>query len=223
MRKRTRILGRTLAAAGTLAALTVATAVPATAAPQAKAAEPTSVEQDIAQLYQDVEDLYNGLPANALRGVDPLFDSPVKRPGQQAHAAQGPIPGCTEGSLLTYANKLASSLNPTEAKALSALSAIGQLYTQAVASDKTPQVFGTDGQYTPRSRARRSTSCAGSGTSKAGTSSWSPGRAPTWAARNAPRRRSSSASTRSGPRKRARSRPRCSTRSRRCRAAATRC
>ncbi|MYW93184.1 hypothetical protein G3I59_21835 [Amycolatopsis rubida] len=153
MRKRTRILGRTLAAAGTLAALTMATAVPATAAPQAKAAEPTSVEQDVAQLYQDVEDLYNGLPANALRGVDPLFDSPVKRPGQQAHAAQGPIPGCTEGSLLTYANKLASSLTPTEDQALSALSAIGQLYTQAVANDKTPQVFGTDGQYTPRAGA----------------------------------------------------------------------
>ncbi|MFD2472875.1 hypothetical protein [Amycolatopsis silviterrae] len=144
MRKRTRILGRALAAAGTLAALTVATAVPATAA------EPTSVDQDIAQLYQDVEDLYNGLPANALRGVDPLFDSPVKRPGQQANAAQGPIPGCTPGALLTYANGLAAKLTPTEGKALSALSAIGQLYTQAIASDKTPQVFGTDGQYTPR-------------------------------------------------------------------------
>ncbi|WP_406630777.1 hypothetical protein [Amycolatopsis sp. WGS_07] len=148
MRKRTRILGRTLAAAGTLAALAVATAVPAAAAP--RAAEPTSVDQDIAQLYQDVQDLYNGLPANALRGVDPLFDSPVKRPGQQAHAAQGPIPGCTPGALLTYANGLAAKLTPTEGKALSALSGIGQLYTQAIASDKTPQVFGTDGQYTPR-------------------------------------------------------------------------
>ncbi|WP_027927447.1 hypothetical protein [Amycolatopsis benzoatilytica] len=151
MRKRTRVLARTLAAAGTLAALTVATAAPALAAP-AKAAAPTSVEQDIAQLYQDVEDLYNGLPPNALHGVDPLFQSPIPRPGQmKAHA--GPIPGCTEGSLLTYANQLASQLSPTDSKALSALGAISQLYTQGVATDKSPQVFGTDGQYSGRASA----------------------------------------------------------------------
>ncbi|MGW5714940.1 hypothetical protein ACWEVP_02135 [Amycolatopsis sp. NPDC003865] len=140
----TTILGRTLAAAGTAAALVLATAVPA------NAAAPTTVEQDVAQLYQYVSDLYDGLPANALRGVDRLVDSPIPRIGRQSQAAQGPIPGCTEGSLLTYANKLAAQLTPLENQAFTALSGLSQLYVQGVASDKTPQVFGTDGQYTPR-------------------------------------------------------------------------
>lgn len=144
MPSRKRFLGGTLAAAGTAAALALATAIPAAAA------APSTVEQDVAQLYQDVTDLYNGLPANALRGVDRLIESPVPRIGPRSRAAEGPIPGCTEGSLLTYANKLASQLTPLEGQALDALSALGQLYVQGVASDKTPQVFGTDGQYTAR-------------------------------------------------------------------------
>ncbi|MGK3208900.1 hypothetical protein [Amycolatopsis sp. MEPSY49] len=139
----TRFLGKTLAAAGTAAALVLATAVPADAAP-------TTVEQDVAQLYQYVTDLYDGLPANALRGVDRLIESPIPRIGPRSRAAQGPIPGCTEGSLLTYANKLAAQLTPLENQAFNALSGLSQLYVQGVASDKTPQVFGTDGQYTPR-------------------------------------------------------------------------
>ncbi|MCR6488718.1 hypothetical protein M8542_38405 [Amycolatopsis sp. OK19-0408] len=141
MPDRTRFFGKTLAAAGTAAALVLATAVPAAAAP-------ATVEQDVAQLYQDVIDLYNGLPADALRGVDRLIESPVPQFGPRTKA--GPIPGCTEGSLLTYANKLASQLTPLEGQALDALSGLSQLYVQGVASDKTPQVFGTDGQYTPR-------------------------------------------------------------------------
>lgn len=144
MTNRTGFLGRTLAAAGTAAALVLATAVPA------NAAAPTTVEQDVAQLYQYVVDLYNGLPADALRGVDRLIDSPIPHFGPQRRAAQGPIPGCTEGSLLTYADKLAAQLTPLENQAFNALSGLSQLYVQGVASDKTTQVFGTDGQYTPR-------------------------------------------------------------------------
>ncbi|MBE1495964.1 hypothetical protein H4696_003064 [Amycolatopsis lexingtonensis] len=144
MTNRTRFLGKTFAAAGTAAALVLATAVPANAAPA------STVEQDVAQLYQDVVDLYNGLPANALRGVDRLIDSPIPRMGPRSRAAAGPIPGCTEGSLLTYANKLAAQLTPLENQAFNALSGLSQLYVQGVASDKTPQVFGTDGQYTSR-------------------------------------------------------------------------
>ncbi|WP_103352267.1 M48 family metalloprotease [Amycolatopsis sp. CA-128772] len=149
MPNRTGFLGSTLAAAGTAAALALATAVPAAAA------APATVEQDVDQLYQDVIDLYNGLPADALRGVDRLVESPIPRigPQKQSQAADGPIPGCTEGSLLTYANKLAASLSPLEGKALDALSGLSQLYVQGVASDKTPQVFGTDGQYTARATA----------------------------------------------------------------------
>ncbi|WP_439381304.1 M48 family metalloprotease [Amycolatopsis lexingtonensis] len=147
MTNRTRFLGRTLAAAGTAAALVLATAVPANAAPA------STVEQDVAQLFQDVVDLYNGLPANALRGVDRLVDSPIPRIGPRSRAAAGPIPGCTEGSLLTYANKLAAQLTPLENQAFNALSGLSQLYVQGVASDKTPQVFGTDGQYTARATA----------------------------------------------------------------------
>lgn len=128
-------------------ALALATAIPASAA------APSTVEQDVAQLYQDVIDLYNGLPADALRGVDRLIESPVPRIGPRSQAAAGPIPGCTEGSLLTYANKLASQLTPLEGQALDALSGLSQLYVQGVTSDKTPQVFGTDGQYTPRATA----------------------------------------------------------------------
>jgi len=151
MRKRTRVLARTLAAAGALAALTVATAVPALAAP-AKAAAPTSVDQDITQLYREVQDLYGAVPQSALRGVDPLIQSPIPRPGEvRAHA--GPIPGCTDGSLLTYASQLSAKLSPTEARALSALGALSQLYTQGVATDKSAQVFGTDGQYSARAGA----------------------------------------------------------------------
>jgi hypothetical protein len=145
--KRTGFLGNTLAAAGTAAALVLATAVPAAAS------TPSTVEEDVAQLYQDVIDLYNGLPRDALRGVDRLIESPVPRIGPQSQAAQDPIPGCTEGSLLTYANKLANQLTPLEGKALDALSGLSQLYVQGVASDKTPQVFGTDGQYTARATA----------------------------------------------------------------------
>ncbi|MEU8635482.1 M48 family metalloprotease [Amycolatopsis sp. NPDC048633] len=143
MPDRTGLFGRTLAAAGTAAALALAMAVPAAAAP-------STVEQDVAQLYQDVTDLYNGLPADALRGVDRLIESPIPKIGPRSRAAQGPIPGCTEGSLLTYANQLAAQLTPLENQAFDALSGLSQLYVQGVASDKTPQVFGTDGQYTPR-------------------------------------------------------------------------
>ncbi|WP_410567197.1 M48 family metalloprotease [Amycolatopsis sp. cmx-4-61] len=144
MPNRTRFLGRTLAAAGTAVALALATAVPAAAD------TPATVEQDVAQLFQDVVDLYNGLPGNALHGVDRLIESPIPRIGPQSQAAEDPIPGCTPGSLLAYANNLASQLDPVESGALSTLSALGQLYVQGVASDKTPQVFGTDGQYTAR-------------------------------------------------------------------------
>lgn len=147
MPDRTGFLGRTLAAASTAVALALATAIPASAA------APSTVEQDVAQLYQDVVDLYNGLPADALRGVDRLIESPVPRIGPRSQAAAGPIPGCTEGSLLTYANKLASQLTPLEGQALDALSGLSQLYVQGVTSDKTTQVFGTDGQYTPRATA----------------------------------------------------------------------
>jgi hypothetical protein len=142
-----RFLGKTLAAAGTVAALALATAVPAAAD------TPSTVEQDVAQLYQDVVDLYNGLPADALRGVDRLIESPIPRIGPRSQAAQGPIPGCTDGSLLTYADKLASQLTPLENQAFNALSGLSQLYVQGVASDKSPQVFGTDGQYTSRATA----------------------------------------------------------------------
>lgn len=141
---RTRFLGKTLAAAGTAVALVLATAVPAAAA------APSTVEEDVAQLYQDVTDLYNGLPADALRGVDRLIESPIPRIGPRSRAADGPIPGCTEGSLLTYANKLASQLTPLEGRALDALTGLSQLYVLGVTSDRTPQVFGTDGQYTAR-------------------------------------------------------------------------
>ncbi|WP_410566839.1 hypothetical protein [Amycolatopsis sp. cmx-4-61] len=144
MPNRTGFLGSTLAAAGTAAALALATAVPAAAA------EPSTVEQDVTQLYQDVVDLYNGLPADALRGVDRLIESPIPRIGPQSQAADGPIPGCTPGALLTYANNLAAALSPLEGKALDALSGLSQLYVQGVTSDKAPQVFGTDGQYTAR-------------------------------------------------------------------------
>ncbi|WP_410590511.1 M48 family metalloprotease [Amycolatopsis sp. lyj-23] len=144
MPNRTGFLGSTLAAAGTAVALVLATAVPAAAA------EPTTVEQDVAQLYQDVIDLYRGLPADALRGVDRLIDSPIPRIGPQSQAADGPIPGCTPGALLTYANNLAAALTPLEGQALDALSGLSQLYVQGVTSDKAPQVFGTDGQYTAR-------------------------------------------------------------------------
>ncbi|MFG1644409.1 hypothetical protein ACGFMK_29340 [Amycolatopsis sp. NPDC049252] len=147
MPNRTGFLGRTFMAAGTVAALALATAVPAAAA------APSTVEQDVAQLYQDVIDLYNGLPASALRDVDRLIESPIPKIGPQSQAADGPIPGCTEGSLLTYANNLASRLTPLEGRALDALSGLSQLYVQGVASDKTPQVFGTDGQYSPRATA----------------------------------------------------------------------
>ena len=147
MRNRTRFFGRTFAVAGTVAALAAALAVPASAA------APSTVEQDVAQLNQDVSDLYAGLPASALRGVDPLIESPIPQTGRRSRAAEGPIPGCTEGSLLTYANKLASQLTPLEGQALGALSGLSQLYIQGVASDKNPQVFGTDGQYTPRATA----------------------------------------------------------------------
>jgi hypothetical protein len=143
---RTRFLGTTLAA-GIVAALALTTAVPAAAA------APPTVEQDVAQLYQDVVDLYHGLPASALRGVDPLIDSPIPRIGPRFQPKADPIPGCTEGSLLTYANKLAAQLTPLENKAFAALSGLSQLYVQGVASDKSPQVFGTDGQYTPRATA----------------------------------------------------------------------
>ncbi|WP_328609042.1 hypothetical protein OG943_07945 [Amycolatopsis sp. NBC_00345] len=144
LHNRTRFLGRTLAAAGTVAALGLALAVPASAD------TPSTVEQDIAQLNQDVNDLYTGLPASALKNVDPLIESPIPQVGRQSRAAQGPIPGCTEGALLTYANNLASKLTPLENEAMGVLSGLSSLYTQGVASDKTPQVFGTDGQYTPR-------------------------------------------------------------------------
>ncbi|WP_033289924.1 M48 family metalloprotease [Amycolatopsis jejuensis] len=144
MRIRTGILGRTLAAAGTAAALVMATALPA------GAAEPPTVEQDVAQLYQAVSDLFDGLPSGALRGVDPLFRSPIPQVGRQTRATDGPIPGCTEGALLTYAGKLAAQLSPLENRALGALSGLSQLYAQAVSTDKVPQVFGTDGQYTQR-------------------------------------------------------------------------
>ncbi|WP_063753509.1 hypothetical protein, partial [Kutzneria sp. 744] len=116
-------------------------------------ATPATADQDVAQLYQDVVDLYNGLPASALRGVDPLIDSPLPRIGPRFQPKVDPIPGCTEGSLLTYANKLAAQLTPLENKAFAALSALSQLYVQGVASDKSPQVFGTDGQYGPRATA----------------------------------------------------------------------
>ncbi|MDT8913171.1 hypothetical protein [Amycolatopsis sp. PS_44_ISF1] len=144
MHNRTRLLGRTLAAAGTVAALAAALAVPASAATA------STVEQDVAQLNQYVGDLYQGLPEGALRGVDPLIASPVPQTGHQSQTAAGPIPGCTDGSLLTYADKLASKLTPLENDALSALSGLSQLYIQGVASDQDPQVFGTDGQYSPR-------------------------------------------------------------------------
>ncbi|EOD65742.1 M48 family metalloprotease [Amycolatopsis vancoresmycina] len=147
MPDRTRFLGKTFVAAGAAAALALATAIPAAAA------APATVEQDVAQLYQDVIDLYDGLPADALRNVDRLIDSPVPRVGQRSRAADGPIPGCTEGSLLTYANKLAAQLTPLEGQALDALSGLSQLYVQGVTSDKAPQVFGTDGQYTGRATA----------------------------------------------------------------------
>jgi Peptidase family M48 len=134
-----------LAAVGA-AVVALATAIPAAAAP-------STVDQDVDQLYQDVVDLYNGLPASALRGVDQLIDSPLPRIGPRFKAAQDPIPGCTEGSLLTYANKLAAQLTPLEGKAFDALSGLSQLYVQGVASDKSPQVFGTDGQYSSRATA----------------------------------------------------------------------
>ncbi|MEV8609989.1 hypothetical protein AB0383_19015 [Amycolatopsis sp. NPDC051373] len=147
MPKLPRTLSRTLAAAGTLCALTVATAVPAFAAEPA----PSTVEQDVTQLYQDVVDLYGGIPASARAGVDSLIDSPIDHIGQkQGNAKQKPAADCTEGALLTYANQLASQLTPVEGQAFDALSALGQLYAQGVATDKQPQVFGTDGQYTSR-------------------------------------------------------------------------
>ena len=147
---RTGLLGRTLAAAGTVTALVLAAAVPAAAATPAT---PATVDQDVAQLYQNVVDLYNGLPASALRGVDQLIDSPIPRIGPRFKPAQDPIPGCTDGSLLTYADKLAAQLTPLENKAFAALSGLSQLYVQGVASDKSPQVFGADGQYTSRATA----------------------------------------------------------------------
>ncbi|HWD07130.1 MAG TPA: M48 family metalloprotease [Amycolatopsis sp.] len=127
--------------------MTLATAVPAFAA------EPSTVDQDVNQLYQDVSDLYAGIPADAVKGIDPLIDSPVDQFGTKAHAQQGPIPGCTEGALLQYADKAIAALTPTESKALGAMEGLSELYAAAVATDKTPQVFGSSGQYTPRANA----------------------------------------------------------------------
>src|SRR3569833_1871074 len=89
---RTRFLGKTLAVAGIVAALALATAMPAAAD------TPSTVEQDVAQLYQDVVDLYNGLPADALRGVDRLIESPVSGVGPRSNAARGPVPGGAGGA-----------------------------------------------------------------------------------------------------------------------------
>ncbi|MFF0149174.1 hypothetical protein ATK36_6254 [Amycolatopsis sulphurea] len=147
MRNRTGFLGRTLAVAGTLTALGLATAVPASAT------APSTVEQDVAQLNKYVSELYAGMPASAVNGVDRLFESPVPQIGRHPRTQQASIQDCTPGSLLTYADKLSAQLRPVDSDALSALSALGELYVDNVASDKTPQVFGTDGQYTPRAAA----------------------------------------------------------------------
>jgi hypothetical protein len=142
-----RFLDRTLAAAGAVAALALATAIPA------GAATPSTVEQDVAQLYQDMVDLYHGMPASLMHNVDQVIDWPIPGIGPDFGPAQDPIPGCTEGSLLTYLHKLSDQLTPMENQAIYALQGVDMVYALGLASDKSPQVFGTDGQYTPRATA----------------------------------------------------------------------
>ncbi|WIV52970.1 M48 family metalloprotease [Amycolatopsis nalaikhensis] len=153
MPKQTRILGRAFVAVGALAALVTATAVPAAAA-EPSAANVSSVEQDVDRLYQEVADLLQTpRPAKVLSNSKPLLASPIPEPGKKSSPAVAGSPDCTQGSLLTEVDKLAEHLTETELDAAGALSRLVELYASTVATDKSPQVFGTDGQYTPRATA----------------------------------------------------------------------
>ncbi|ATY12369.1 hypothetical protein CU254_19300 [Amycolatopsis sp. AA4] len=150
MSQRSRALGRTFVAVGVLVAAAAATAVPAAAA----APKPSSVEKDIAQLWREYEDLVQvpGL-LNVLSESKPLVESPVFGSGREPGAKPGVIPGCTPGSLFSEVDKLRAPLTKLEQQAVDLIGGLDYLYASVVANDKSPQVFGTDGQYTARAAA----------------------------------------------------------------------
>ncbi|MCE7002469.1 hypothetical protein LWC34_06440 [Kibdelosporangium philippinense] len=116
----------------TASSLTVGSAV---------AAEPSTIEQDVAQLVKDVEDAENG---HAQDIADPFLDVGI---GQNRDA------GCTEGALVTHVKKLAARLTPLEQQAVDAFTSLGRLYVQGVVSEEQPQAFGSAGQYSARADA----------------------------------------------------------------------
>ncbi|EFL06820.1 MULTISPECIES: hypothetical protein [Actinomycetes] len=149
MSQRSRTLGRTFVAVGVLVAAAAGTAVPAAAAPK-----PSSVEKDIAQLEREVDDLFKAEDsASSLREGKPLVESPVAGSGRKAEGDPGVIPGCTPGWVNSEIAKLQASLTDVEQRAMSVVGVLAVEYAWQVANDKSPQVFGTDGQYTARAAA----------------------------------------------------------------------
>ncbi|GAB3362105.1 hypothetical protein [Amycolatopsis echigonensis] len=153
MSLRPRTLSRTFVAVGVLVAAAAGTAVPAEAAAP-NPAKPSSVEKDIAQLEREFQDLVQepGV-ASVLRDSKPLIESPIFGSGRKAEGEPGAIPGCTPGALISEFEKLQASLTDVERRAASVVDSLNNLYASVVANDKSPQVFGTDGQYTPRATA----------------------------------------------------------------------
>lgn len=142
-----RRLSRTVLAAGTCCAVLAATVTPAAAQP---AAQNGSLDKDVAELSRDVADLVKAIPTPE---ADRLYDSPVDRDTPLRRDTSKPMAGCTQGALLSYADKLTKQLPGKQQQAAGLLSVLGQLYSSGVATDSKPQVFGSDGQYTPRSKA----------------------------------------------------------------------
>ncbi|WP_240690811.1 MULTISPECIES: hypothetical protein [Amycolatopsis] len=91
--------------------------------------------------------------ASVLRDSKPLIESPIFGSGRKAEGEPGAIPGCTPGALISEFEKLQASLTDVERRAASVVDSLNNLYASVVANDKSPQVFGTDGQYTPRATA----------------------------------------------------------------------
>ncbi|WP_228708243.1 hypothetical protein [Amycolatopsis keratiniphila] len=125
----------------------------ATAAVPATAAEPTptTVEQDVDQLYRYATDLMAALPQTASEGLKSLMDAPF--PDTTGHRASAASKKCVAGALEAYTDGLFAPLTPLDSKAGASLSYLSGLYARRIASDKTAQVFGTDGQYTARANA----------------------------------------------------------------------
>ncbi|ATY09119.1 hypothetical protein CU254_00425 [Amycolatopsis sp. AA4] len=149
MSQRSRALSRTFVAVGVLVAAAAGAAVPAAAAPK-----PSSVEKDIAQLEREYEDLLKATySASALSEAKPRIEAPVSGSGRKAEGEPGAIPGCTPGPQDSEYNKLRAPLTDVEKRAVDVIGGLDYLYASVVANDKTPQVFGTDGQYTARAAA----------------------------------------------------------------------